>query len=156
MAENGAHGTDLIDRAEAAAQQADGVEVLQPLAILHIGLATGQVFAMARVDQADFDPRRCQDLEEWNPVNAGGLHGHGGHAAFLQPIPQLKEILGEGGEGAHGAGATAGWHRHVNLARTDVNAGGVKVENGELRGGGFCFWRIAFVTRSHTVPLVDG
>jgi hypothetical protein len=30
--------------------------VLEPLAVLHVGLATGQIFAVARVNQTDFDP----------------------------------------------------------------------------------------------------
>ena len=157
MAQDGAHGADLIGGTKAAAQQADGVEVLQPLAVLHVGLAPGQILAMPRVDQADFDPGGVEDLKQRNPIHAGGLHGHGGHAAVLQPVAQGVEVFGEGGKGAHGFGITAGRDSHVDFARANVYASGVRMESVQGFGRcGFCIWQIAFELRSHTVPLVKG
>ena len=156
MAEDRPHGADLVGGPEAAAQQADGVEILQPLAVLHVGLAAGQVFAVARVDEADVQPRRLEDLEERDPIDAGGLHRDGGDATFLEPVAHGVQVLGEGGEGTHRAGARSGRNRDVDFARAEVNAGGVRMMERWWRSGGFCFWRIAFVTRGHRMPLVDG
>ena len=139
MAQDGAHGADLIHRTEAAAQQADGVEVLEPLAVLHVGLAPGQVFTVARIDQADLDAGGFEDLEERDPIYPGGFHGHGGDGAFLQPVAQGVEIFGEGGEGADGTRAGARRHGDVDLAGADVDAGGVRMKGGQCGRDGFWF-----------------
>ena len=157
MPQQRTHGADLSGRPEAATQQAHTVEVLQPLAVLHIGLATRQIFAMARVDQTDFQSGGLEDLKKRNLIDAGGLHRHGGDAAGCQPVAQGVQILGEGGKRTHGPGAGAGRHGHVDFARADVDAGSVQVKGRELgRGGTFYFWRIAFGTRRHRMPLVEG
>jgi hypothetical protein len=56
--EEGAHGTDRLRRPEGPPQEADGMEVLEPLAILDIRLPPGDVLDMARVDQADLQAAR--------------------------------------------------------------------------------------------------
>ena len=53
---------------------------------------------MAGVDQTDLDPGGFQDLEERNPIHAGGFHGDGQHATALEPVPQSEQVFGEGGE----------------------------------------------------------
>jgi len=129
MTQDRAHGADLVGGPKAAAQQADAVEVLQPLAILHVGLAPGQIFAMARVDQADFEPGGLEDLKERYPIHARGLHRHGGDATVLQPVAQGVEVFGERGEGADRFGITAGRDSHVDVPCADVYASGVRMED---------------------------
>ena len=47
------------------------MQILQPLAIAHIGLAAGNVLDVFGVDQADADPGLFQDLMRRDPIDAG-------------------------------------------------------------------------------------
>jgi Transposase, Mutator family len=65
----------------------------------------GHEFSAATVsrinDQAHLEPAGFQDLEEWNPVGASGLHCHCLNPARFEPVRQLMEIFRECGECAH-------------------------------------------------------
>ena len=155
MAQEGAKGANLFGRPEAGAQEADGVEVLDPLAVADVGFAAGEVLAMAGVDQTDFQAGSFEDLKARNPIDAGGFHGHRLHSALFQPVAQGVQVVGEGAEGAYGFGIGVTGHGHLNLSGPDVDAGGVRPECGELGvgfGGGFDF---DFLGRGHTVPFVE-
>ena len=47
------------------------MEVLQPLAIHHVGFPPGHVLHMPGINQADLDLRFFKQLRQWNPVYAG-------------------------------------------------------------------------------------
>jgi len=152
MAQDGADGTNGFGRAKAAAQEADGMEILEPLAILDVGFAAGQIFAVPGVDQKDFQTGSLEDLEEGDPVNAGGFHGDGGDAGGFEPVAELEQGIGEGLELAHRVGIGIGGNGDPDFAGTDINAGGVGVEGGELDVD---FFVCLFVARSHKLPLVQ-
>ena len=88
--EEGADGADRLRRAEGGPQQADGMEVLEPLAVLDVGLPARDVLDMPGVDQADLDPPGLEDLVERDPVHAGGLHGDGGDAALVSHAARAR------------------------------------------------------------------
>ena len=71
-----AQGDDRIGGAEAAAQQPQDVEVAEPLTIRDVALAAGDVLHVPRVDEDDVEAARLENLEDRNPVDAGGLHRH--------------------------------------------------------------------------------
>jgi hypothetical protein len=98
----------LIGGTKAAAQETDRVQVLQPLAVLHIGLATGQIFAVARVDQHHFQSRAFEDLEERDPIHAGRFQRDGGDTALPEPVAQGQQLFGESGEVADSCGSEPG------------------------------------------------
>ena len=104
------------------------MQVLQPLAVLHIALASGHVLDVAGVDEVDLEAAVLQDLEKRDPVDPGGLHRHGGDAAGFEPVGQGLEILGEGAEVAHRVlRVTIIGHRHVMDGGPEVDAGGIGV-----------------------------
>jgi len=138
MAQEGADGTDMFWRPEAGAEQPDRMEILEPLTIGDVGFAAGEIFAMAGVDQANFQSGGFEDLEEGNPIDAGRFHGEGFNATGFEPVAQLEQIIGEGGEGADGFGIGIVRNGDLDLGGADVDAGGVGMEGGQL-GVGFGF-----------------
>jgi hypothetical protein len=98
LAEEASKDNDLVRRAEGAIEQAEGVQLLDPLAVEDVGLAARDVLHTAGVDEADVEGAFFEDLEEGDPVDAGGLHGDGGHAAGGEPVGQGVEVSGEGFE----------------------------------------------------------
>ena len=88
MAEQTAQRAHLGVRAKGAAQQAQTVELLNPLAIEHVALATGHMPEVPTIDQKNFEAARFEDLKDRNPVHAGGFHRHGIDATGDQPIGQ--------------------------------------------------------------------
>ncbi len=73
-------------RLEAGAQQAIGMEPLEPLRILHVRLAPGHLFGVPRIDQKHLKAVVLQDLEDRDPVNPGRFHNDGGDARDLEPV----------------------------------------------------------------------
>jgi hypothetical protein len=90
---------------------------------------------VAGIDQANFQSGRFQNLEEWDPVNAGRFHRDGFHVAKFEPVAQGKQIVGKGGEGADRFFVCIERHGHLDGFGADVDAGGVRVEGGHLRIG---------------------
>ena len=78
VAHEGAEGADRPHGAEAPAQEADTVEFAEPLTVLDVALAAGDVLDVAGVDEQDLDPAGFEDVVDRDPVDAGGLHGHAG------------------------------------------------------------------------------
>jgi len=155
MAQEGAHGTDLFGRPKAGAQQADRVQILDPLAVADVGLAAGEIFTVPGIDQTDFQTGGFENLKDRNPINAGGLHGHGLHAALEQPIAQGEQVIGEGGEGADRVGIGVAGDGHLHLRGTDVNPGGMRMERGQLSVSFAAGFRFDFFWGRHTVPFVE-
>ena len=130
MAKNGTHCGDVMRGVEGTSQQADRVQILEPFAVEDIGLAAGHLLEVASVDQADLDPSFFQDGEERDPVDAGGLHGHGRDTAVQEPTGQGMEVLGEGGEGTYRVRVPVGRHGHEDLCGPYVDASGVGIDHG--------------------------
>jgi len=66
-----------------------------PLAVGHIGLATGQIPDMARIDQDDVEAS-FQDVMDRAPINTRALHRDDGTVMCQQPLPQTYQVVGEG------------------------------------------------------------
>ena len=73
---DGPHRTDLLRRMEGISKQPIGVQLHQPLALLHIALAARQVFSPARVYQTHLETFPLQNFLQRHPIHARGLHRH--------------------------------------------------------------------------------
>ena len=122
-----AQGAEVALRAERARQQAEAHQLLQPLAVLHVRLAPGDVLHMPGVDQVDREAPRLEKLEQGYPVDAGGLHRHRVHPAFGEPAGQPFEVHGEARELAHRLAVPVRRHCDEVAGSADVDAGGVGV-----------------------------
>lgn len=123
-----AQDADLVVGAEGGREQPEGVQLLQPLAVLDVALSRGDVLDVARVDEPHLESASLQDLEQGDPVDAGGLHRHRVDAAALEPVGELMEVGGEAAKAAHRLRITVLGYGDVVLLRADVDAGGVEVD----------------------------
>src|ERR1700704_3392681 len=98
MARQGAQYANLIRRSKGWAQESNRMQVSQPLTIGNIGSSAGNILEVTRIYKAHLEPTDFQNLEQRDPVDAGGLHCHSLDPACLQPICQAMEILRECGE----------------------------------------------------------
>ena len=124
----GAQRRDGRGRPEAAAQQPDAMQFLQPLAVHDVGLAPGDILHVPRVDEHDVEPPRLQDLVQGDPVDARGFHRDGGHAARGQPVGQAMKIGREGRERAHGRRVPVRGDGDIVRVGAAVDARGIQVD----------------------------
>ena len=88
---------------------------------------------LPRFYQVDLESLRFQQLEERNPVDAGGFQSDRPHPARLQPRDDLLEIGGVGAELADRVGVAVGGdadHMHVGM---NIDSGRVRVDDIERR-----------------------
>jgi hypothetical protein len=104
------------------------MELLDPLAVDDVGLAAGDILDVTRVDEHDVDAARLEDLVEGDPVDAGGFHGDGGHAARGEPVGQTMEIGRERLERAHRGRVPVGGDGDIVRVGTAIDACGIRVQ----------------------------
>ena len=128
MAQHGAEGEDRGGGPKAAAQQADTVELAQPLTVLDIALATRDVLDVAGVDEQDLQPARLEDVVDRDPVDPGGFHRDTGDATGEEPVGQALEVGREGPEGLDRGGVPIGWDGDEMFGRATVDAGDIDLD----------------------------
>ena len=69
-------------------------------------------------------------MKEGNPIGAGVYHGDGLDGAGLEPVAEVQQIVGKGGERTHGFGIGIEGDSDLNLAGAEVNSGGVGMKIG--------------------------
>ena len=84
------------------------MEFAQPLTVLDITLAAGDVFDVAGVDEQHLEATRFEDVVDRDPVDPGGFHGDAGDATGDEPVGEPLEVGGEGPEGSDGGGVPIG------------------------------------------------
>ena len=112
---------------DAAAQQPERVQLLEPLAVADVAFAPGDSLHVAGVDEEHLDPARFKDLVQGNPVAPGRLHRDGVDVTGLEPVGQRHEIGGDALELSHRVGAAIGRHRDPVALAAHIDAGGVEV-----------------------------
>ena len=90
---------DLRRRDEAGREQAVLEQLRDPLGVLDVGLAAGDLLELVGVDQHDLEAA-LQEVEDRLPVDAGGLHGDVADAFGVEPVGQGEQFGGHGAEGA--------------------------------------------------------
>src|SRR5438105_9193654 len=99
------------------------MQPLDPLAVLHIALASRHILGLTRIGENHRESPLFQNLEDWNPVNPRRLHRYAGDPAFLEPIGQRVQIGGKGAETSDVLWRRLGRHTGKVLFSADVDAG---------------------------------
>src|SRR5579883_1074534 len=100
------------------------VELQQPLALLDIALAAGQVLGVASIYQKHFQTIRLEHVIKRNPVDSRGLHSHGPDSVLLEPAGEPMQVCGEAAKSLHRFWDWGGY-RDVVFTSADINARGV-------------------------------
>jgi hypothetical protein len=105
------------------------MKALQPLRVADIGLASGYVLGIARIDDEYSKATGVEEFEYWDPVDAGRLHNDCLDATFCKPIDQPMQIGCEGPEAADWLRRTiCSYGSHVQR-RPDIDGGSVRVDH---------------------------
>lgn len=105
------------------------MKTLQPLRIADVGLASGHVLGVARIDKEHGKSTGIEKFENWNPVDAGRFHNDCLDTTFLKPIYQSMQIGREGTEAAHWLRrAIRPYRSHVH-SRPDIDGSRVRVDH---------------------------
>lgn len=86
---------------------------------------------MAGIDQKDPQPPRFQQFKQRDPVDPGGLHGHGVYLVFNQPIGQSVQVRGEGPKTAYRLPGPVRRHSHPDFPAAEVYPGGVGMDDAQ-------------------------
>jgi hypothetical protein len=104
IAHERAERADLGIRAERALEQAQHMQLLQPLSIVPIALAPWHGLDMTRVDEIGRDTGLLQQIVDRDSKDTGGLHHHCINTAGDQPGDQRVQIGSKGEKHPHGYG----------------------------------------------------
>ncbi len=77
LAQVGPQGRDIRRGMEAGPQQSVGMQLLEPLGVVDVGLPAGHVLDIPRVDHEHLQASRLQHLEQRDPIYLSGFHGYG-------------------------------------------------------------------------------
>ena len=92
------------------------MEPLEPLAVLNVSLASGNVAYVLGIDQKHLDAGSFQLLAECYPVDPRGLDGHRRDSASFQPLDQGIQSFGKSAEAAYnGLAWLYGLRRHSDV-----------------------------------------
>jgi len=92
--------TDRLRRHEALRDQAVPQQVGNPLAVLHVGLATGHVLDVVRIADDDLEVVLEHSMDRL-PVDARRLHADVRAAIFTQPVAQFHQLARLRAEASH-------------------------------------------------------
>lgn len=123
-----AEDDDVVGRPKTGAQEAHDVEIPNPLTVRHVALPARHILDVAGIHRIHLKATGLEDLEDGNPVDAGGFHGHARNAAGREPIGQPLQIAGERRKGLDRIGVAIGRHRDDLFAGAAIDAGGVRVD----------------------------
>src|SRR5664279_2828598 len=116
-----AQHTNLFGWPECLVQKPKGVQLLQPLAFLHIRFASRQSLGVLRMRHVHFQPVTFQHVIQCRPVHAGGLHDDRLDSAVLQPACHPMEVGGEAAETSYRFCVAVCGHGYVMFCTSHID-----------------------------------
>ena len=129
-----AQHTDLVLGTKGAAQEAIGVELLQPLTVPHVRLAPRHLTRLMGIDQLDVKSTLFEHFKQRHPVDPGRLHHHGVNLTLPQPRGQGVEVGGKRPKPLHRLRIPICGHGDPMLGRPNINPSSIEVQLLSLRG----------------------
>ena len=114
--------------AETPAEQTEDVQVPKPFAIGDVTLAAGKILHVARIDEDHLEAAGLEDLEDRDPVHAGGFHRHVRDPTGTQPGGEPMQIPGKRRERAHGCRVAIGRHGDEVFCGPAIDPGGMRMQ----------------------------
>jgi len=105
------------------------MEVLDPLAIRHIALPSGNALEVVGVHQVDFEPTIFERLEQGNPIYPCRFHGNRSDTAGFQPIGQRLEITSKRAEFPYRFCISLRRDSYEDLFCPDIDAGRIWLQH---------------------------
>ena len=137
-----AQHADLVGRSERPREEPEGVQPLDPLAILHSAFgAPLQLLHWWRIDEENLKAARRQEGTQGDPIDAGRFEGSRGDATRQEPGGQGVQVCRRGAEAAYGLGLIPGRDRHAMGFGPDVDPRRVSGGSGQLGGERGRGWR---------------
>jgi hypothetical protein len=138
MAEETAALAPVLRRAKRRRPYPITLERVPPSTIAAIRCGTARdMLDMAGVAPGNRKPAGLADLQEGNPVHAGGCHRHRGDTTGRSPISQTRQVAGKRAQCLHRLGLAIGGHTDPMRLRSHINAGGMPVEHRQVLGSGW-------------------
>jgi hypothetical protein len=110
-------------------QQSNRMQILNPLTVRDIALATRYILHVLRIHKKYLEASRLEDLIERNPVHSGGFHRYRSNTAELQPVGQFVQVSCEGAERSHRLLGTLRRNGDEDLFSTDVDPSRVRMHH---------------------------
>jgi hypothetical protein len=132
MPQECAQDTHLSVRAKRRLPSAQRVELLEPLGIVPVRLASRHGLDMPRIDEVRRDSMLLKQLEDRHPIDPGRFHGDRVNVAGDQPVHQCVQIWGKGLKDAHRLAVAVRWHGDHNRARADVHPRSMGMDTGRV------------------------
>ena len=98
--ERASGAASLADRAQLI-KQSVAAQLLEPLRVVDVGLATRNVLRITRVDQHDFESPGLQDLEQRDPIDTRRLHRNRGDRKPDKPVSKTIQVARKAEERPH-------------------------------------------------------
>ena len=129
--------SDVQVGAEAAAQQTESMQLLQPLAVDDVGFPTRHVLDVTRIDDDDREAAFTENVEQRYPIDSRRFDRDGVDCALDEPISKLVQIGCERPKDFDRIIITVCGYGHVVLFRSTVDTGSIGIYGLELGTGFF-------------------
>src|SRR6266568_8211109 len=151
----GPHRADFLRGSKRVPQQTIGVQLHQPLTLLHIALAPRQILRLLGIHQIHFETSFFENVVDCDPVHPSRLQSDGSNRTLLQPHCHLLQFRRSTSEAAYGLAVPCRRHGHIVGFVADINACGVGMHDFQTEIFALDFPRhLTPLLAVHLVPVI--
>src|SRR5438034_2948289 len=118
---------NVFRRTERGRQEPIAMQLLNPLAVQNVALATRHIFGFSGIAQLDLEAGFLQDFIQMNPINTGGFHRYARHTALFEPRCNLMQVGCKGLKNADRSGVSNLRNTNIKLGGADIHARSIRI-----------------------------